>query len=244
MSVLKPQALPYTKRGLFDAPGMANLTARVSQQVMSSWYSLTSGVASSLINRSLGITGEEQVLPHDKPKSTTQPPTLNQPAPLQSIEIPKPPTDLTKKQQAITEAAKSGTSPSETPTLIESEMETLYSGFQKSRRRRSSHQSTTSTITPSEEEPSPSTDLEQQEKARRLRKEEAKVRALNSNGRVDYHIQEGMFDVSLLASIASHLSYWADADVGHFMLGEMLKSKEREKERGGKGGGGGGDGGL
>jgi len=244
MSVLKPQALPYTKRGLFDAPGMANLTARVSQQVMSSWYSLTSGVASSLINRSLGITGEEQVLPHDKPKPSTQSiTTLNQPSPLQSSDVPKPQqqqNDLTKKQRAITEAAlKSTTSPAETPTLIESEMETLYSGFEKSRRRHS-HQSTTSTsATSSKKDPSPSPpndpsdqeeQLQQENKARRLRREEAKVLALNSNGRVDYHIQEGMFDVSLLASIASHLSYWADADVGHFMLGEMLKRKEREKE--------------
>ena len=62
------------------------------------------------------------------------------------------------------------------------------------------------------------------------------VRALNSNGRVDYHVQEGLFDVSLLASIASHLSYWADADVNHFMVGQMLKkgratSKESDKDR-------------
>jgi hypothetical protein len=61
MATLKPQLLPYTKKGLFGAPGIANIGARVGQSVGTMWYSLTSGVASSLINRSLGITGDEQV---------------------------------------------------------------------------------------------------------------------------------------------------------------------------------------
>lgn len=221
MSVLKPQALPYTKRGLFDAPGMANLTARVGQQVMSGWYSLTSGVASSLINRSLGITGEEQALPQDKAKSQAQVVSLSQLAPQQTSEPPKTSTEPSKQQQAVADAV-SKTSTGEPPTLIDTEMETLYSGFQKRRR---SHLSVNS------EEPSGIEYELEQDKARRLRKEEAKVRALNSNGRVDYHIQEGMFDVSLLASIASHLSYWADADVCHFMIGQMLKTKEKEHKR-------------
>ena len=33
---LKPQALPYTKRGLFDAPGMANLTVLIKATKISS----------------------------------------------------------------------------------------------------------------------------------------------------------------------------------------------------------------
>jgi hypothetical protein len=61
MAALKPQPLPYTKKGLFGAPGIANIGAMVGQSVGTMWYSLTSGVASSLINRSLGITGDEQV---------------------------------------------------------------------------------------------------------------------------------------------------------------------------------------
>jgi hypothetical protein len=32
------------------------------------------------------------------------------------------------------------------------------------------------------------------------------------------------FDISLLASIASHLSYWADEDVAHFMISQLLAS--------------------
>jgi len=40
------------------------------------------------------------------------------------------------------------------------------------------------------------------------------------------------FDISLLASIASHMTYWADEDVSHFMISQLLarhrvfKSKE------------------
>lgn len=228
MSSLKPQALPYTKRGLFDAPGMANLTARVGQQVMSSWYNLTSGVASSLINRSLGITGEEQALPQDKPKAAVQ--QLGQPQGNGDLKLPPVPvTDLTgpssaSKQKAIAAEAKQGVAAEDIPTLTDTEMDTLYAGFQKRRRSQASIKSGTS-------EPNELVAELEQEKAKRLRKEEAKVRALNSNGRVDYHIQEGMFDVSLLASIASHLSYWADADVNHFMIGQMLKSNEKNRKR-------------
>ena len=224
MKVLKSQALPYTKSGLFDAPGMANLTARLGQSVMSSWYNLTSGVASTLINRSLGITGEEQALPQDRTKIIPQQATTDRSKPVQ---MPPPPvTDIvtSSKQKAIAKDAKTGnkSSSDKVPTLIDNDMETLYAGFQKRRR---SHASTASA------EPS---DLEyeiEQAQARRLKKEEYKVRALNSNGRVDYHIQEGMFDVSLLASIASHLSYWADADVNHFMIGQMLKAKDKQQKR-------------
>ena len=30
------------------------------------------------------------------------------------------------------------------------------------------------------------------------------------------------FDISLLASIASHMTYWADEDVSHFMISQLL----------------------
>lgn len=70
------------------------------------------------------------------------------------------------------------------PTLIESEIETLYSGFQKSRKGSNT-----------EDHSKVEKDYQWQEleeRSRRLRKEEQKVRALNSNGRVDYSIQEGV----------------------------------------------------
>jgi len=217
MAHLKSQPLPCIKKSLFAAPGIANISARVGQQVMSSWYSLTSGVASSLINRSLGITGEEQALAQDKAKANS---TSSQ---THASATGPPPSQLAAddtRQQALADAAKSSSDPSQVPTLIDAELETLYAGFE---RRRRSHQST---------ESDQSLGLEfhvEQDRARKLKREEAKVRALNSNGRVDYHIQEGMFDVSLLASIASHLSYWADEDVNHFMIGQMLK-KARMRE--------------
>ena len=240
MAKLKPQPLPYTKKGLFGAPGIANISQRVGQSVMSSWYGLTSGVASSLINRSLGITGEEQALPLDKPKA-------------QSITLPNgqvieggPRTPIVdnKRQEALAETAKN--SSGEAPTLIDGEIETLYSGFQKHQHRKSHQLPSAATpnkpsstdardfeTTPENAESTPDYTLNA-ERARRLKREEEKVKALNSNGRVDYHIQEGMFDVSLLASIASHLSYWADEDCHHFMLGQMLK----KGKLGGRSGGG------
>lgn len=223
MAQLKSQPLPYTKKGLFGAPGISNISARFGQQVMSSWYNLTSGVASSLINRSLGITGEEQALPQDKAKAL---PTTNHAGDQPSPQVTMPISDG-KRQQDLANAAKSSPSTEKAPTLIDSEIETLYAGFQKRRR------SQTSTSAASDEEANTTSAEFQlsQERARKLKREEAKVRALNSNGRVDYHIQEGMFDVSLLASIASHLSYWADEDVNHFMIGQMLKTRGREGER-------------
>lgn len=217
MAQLKPQPLPYTKKGLFAAPGLSNISARVTQQLTSSWFNLTSGAASMLINRSLGITGEEQALPMDKSKAAVlaqTPGATGTPANANATS-PMPLSDG-QKQQALADAAAKSSDPSNRPTLIDSEIETLYSGFQK--RRRSNQPSSSLPNNPSEEETSAA-----EAQSRKFRREEAKVLALNSNGRVDYHIQEGMFDVSLLASIASHLSYWADEDVVHFMAGQMLK---------------------
>ena len=225
MASLKPQPLPYTKKGLFDGPGIANIGARMGQSVGSMWYSLTSGVASSLINRSLGITGEEQALPQDG-ASAKQPLAmqglLNKASGASDVTLSSIPVADGKKQQALADAAKSSLDPDHLPTLIDSELETLYAGFQKRQR---SHNSTTS------DEASQAEIEELSERARKMKREEAKVRALNSNGRVDYSIQEGVFDISLLASIASHLSYWADEDVNHFMVSQMLK-RAREKDKG------------
>ena len=71
------------------------------------------------------------------------------------------------------------------PTLIEGDIETLFAGFQK---RRASQQSEDGTRDVEK-------DLEWQEleeRSRKLKKEELKVRSLNGNGRVDYSIQEGV----------------------------------------------------
>lgn len=42
----------------------------------------------------------------------------------------------------------------------------------------------------------------------------------------DTFIFRGLLDISLWASIASHLSYWADEDVSHFMISQLL-SRQR-----------------
>ncbi|KIV93091.1 hypothetical protein PV10_04335 [Exophiala mesophila] len=261
MAQLKSQPLPYTKKGLFAAPGIANISARVGQQVMSSWYNLTSGVASSLINRSLGITGEEQALPQDKAKASASTGANAVAGSNNSAQTPTQPTTSMpivdrSRQEALADAARLSPTDEQAPTLIDAEIETLYSGFQK-RNRSKTPTSLPRSVDPSASSTDPSSALDpsaansksdisnspstptteyaiSMERARRLKREEAKVRALNSNGRVDYHIQEGMFDVSLLASIASHLSYWADEDVNHFMMGQMLKTRGRKGHRGEK----------
>lgn len=41
----------------------------------------------------------------------------------------------------------------------------------------------------------------------------------------------GAFDISLIASIASHLTYWGDEDVNHFMLSQMLSRESRHRNK-------------
>lgn len=41
------------------------------------------------------------------------------------------------------------------------------------------------------------------------------------------YIYRGAFDISLIASIASHLTYWADEDVNHFVLSQVLSRRGR-----------------
>ena len=214
MASLKPQALPYTKKGIFGpGQGLTGISARVGQSVSGFWSNITSGVASSLLNRSLGLTGEGQI-------SSSQPLTPNQ---VQPIRAAGAGTNIiaggviTSGSEAtgISTSSKSSDSPDQhPPTLIDAEIETLYAGFQKRRKSLRSDEARDLGESPEWKESG--------ERARRLRREEAKVRALNSNGRVDFSIQEGVFDISLIASIASHLSYWADEDVSHFMLGQLL----------------------
>jgi hypothetical protein len=43
-------------------------------------------------------------------------------------------------------------------------------------------------------------------------------------------ILRGAFDITLLASIASHLVYWTDEDVSHFMISQLLARQRVLKE--------------
>ena len=163
MASLKPQPLPYTKKGLFDVQGqgLSAIGSRVGQSVSGLWSSVTSGMASTLLNRTLGLPAESQA------KVST--PTIQ----------PKP-ADLSAT------AIKAGGGQSEgdyeqAPTLIDGELQTLYAGFESSRRAKQSDGS--------RDLGESSQWAESEQRSKRLRREEAKVRALNSNGRVDFAIQ-------------------------------------------------------
>ncbi|KZZ94317.1 DDHD domain-containing protein [Moelleriella libera RCEF 2490] len=182
MASLKPQALPYTKRGIFGnvtPQGLTGIGAKVGQSVSDLWSSLSAGIASNLLNRSLGITNEEvarltseeqQVSLADKGTSLGVEALSNQKVAEQAE---------ARKRRLAANAARghrvhdNGNS----VTLIDDELETLFSTFQK---RHDSVDVTDEVMQLNDES----------RKARKLRIEEAKVRALNRNGRVDYNIQE------------------------------------------------------
>jgi hypothetical protein len=192
MSSLKPQALPYTKKGIFGASasqGLTGIGARVGQSVSGFWSSLSSGIASSILNRSLGLTGEEVASMTEPQISTARESQMSIGAGTNissgGVISTVPPlvredTNEKKRQLAETTAAadREG-SEANAPTLIDDEIETLYAGFQK---RRKSQQS--------DEGQDPHAWADAEEKGQKLRREEMKVRGLNQNGRVDFSIQE------------------------------------------------------
>ncbi|PHH68488.1 hypothetical protein CDD82_527 [Ophiocordyceps australis] len=188
MASLKPQALPYTKRSIFSvAPqGLTGIGARVGQSVSGLWSSLSAGIASNLLNRSLGISSDDAArLAAGQADGAAE-------------------ADERKKRLAATEADE---------TLIDDDLETLYSTFQRGR------------AVMREDAP------DEGAKARKMRIEETKVRALNRNGRVDYNIQESALDFNPINTIASHMGYWADEDVSHFVLSQLLSNRSRPNKR-------------
>ncbi|KAF3007526.1 hypothetical protein E8E13_006105 [Curvularia kusanoi] len=231
MAGLKAQPLPYTKKGIFGAPasqGLTGIGARVGQGVTDFWSSIGSGIASGLLNRSLGISGTDlgeggSGQRSSRPLSAAANSTTGAATVPGTNEPVSAFISEERRRRLGNEQITTGEDGEHPPTLIESEIETLYSGFQKSRKPSNT-----------EDQSRVEKDLEWQEleeRSRKLKKEEQKVRALNSNGRVDYSIQEGAFDISLLASIASHLTYWADEDVSHFMISQLLARHRVFKEK-------------
>lgn len=173
MSSLKPQPLPYTKRGIFGntGQGISGIGTRVGQSVSGFWSSITTGVASSLLNRSLGLTDPQSLLA----SQTQRAPTSSNPNITSTINSAAQPSTVSSTESPD----QPGEHP---PTLIDSEIQTLYAGFEK--RRRSEQSDGGRDLGESPEW------AEADERAKRLRREEAKVRALNANGRVDFSIQE------------------------------------------------------
>ena len=162
-TALKPQPLPSVKRSLWTASGqsLSVIGSRVGQHVGTLWTNITSGVASSLLNRSLGLNSDNVVSrvpadddPGSRPRSTSG-------------------NDSNNGTEELGEG-----------TVYASQnqrFETLYHGFQE-------FGNTYKRDLPAES--SGSSQNTDNRHARKMRVEDAKVRALNSNGRVDYNIQE------------------------------------------------------
>lgn len=156
MTSLKPQPLPFVKRSIWTTSGQS--LTNISSRVGSLWTNFTSGVASSLLNRSLGLQSEDAAVRPEHPQITL------------------PSEASHEKDGKSLQNLKERRAQGDYPTLIDPELETLYEGFQKVR-----HGNATDGFDDTEEA---------EERAKKLKYEEAKVRALNSNGRVDYSIQE------------------------------------------------------
>ncbi|RKF58515.1 putative phospholipase C20G8.02, mitochondrial [Golovinomyces cichoracearum] len=205
MSSMKPQSLPYTKRTITSS--MSGIGAKVGQSVSGIWTSLSSGLASSLFNRSLGLTNGDiarmEASSPSKHSFQSMGPNKGGVATIDGSTFKREEASMKKRQSpentAILDPDSIG-GPISTSSADEN-IETLYSGFQKA------HRIDHGTI---------------EEKWKRIKREEAKIRALNSNGRVDYSIQETFLDLNPMNTIASHMSYWADEDVSHFMMSQLL----------------------
>ena len=187
MSSMKPQALPYTKKTM--AASVSGISAKVGQSVSGLWSSLSSGIASSLLNRSLGLTNDDvarmeisspQTRSRNVSQSTGTGTNITAGGVIEDIPSIQREINNEKKKQLAedTAAADRDGTQEKAATLIDDDIETLYDGFQK---RQKSQQL---------EEDAQNDREEAEERGRKLRREEMKVRALNQNGRVDFCIQE------------------------------------------------------
>lgn len=210
MTSLRPQSLPYTKKNFFGAPmgqGFTGIPAKMGQSFSGFWSNFQSGLTNSFITRSIGFSAEDAArLGASAPTATAtqQAQTRHrQVSNTQQIQqssgagtnigggvITPQQTGLGAADESTTKRKYASEMYSEAgrvehpPTLIDGEMETLYSGFQK--RRKSEQDNDADARDFGDSQPW----REAEERGRKLKKEEAKVRALNSNGRVDYSIQE------------------------------------------------------
>ncbi|KAI1495552.1 DDHD domain-containing protein [Biscogniauxia marginata] len=260
MSSLKPQTLPYTKKGIFGAvapQGLSGIGVKVGQSVSGLWSSFSAGIASSLLNRSLGLSNEDVAnFNAANPPSSHSASLQNQShltpgagtniiagGVISDTTAQSERMDARKKALARQNSSASGSTTPNAPdgdsrdaTLIDDELETLYARFQK--KRVEEHKESASRADEGRElgEAWAAEEL----KAQKLRREELKVRALNWNGRVDYSIQEGALDFNPMNTIASHMSYWQDEDVSHFIISQLLSHKKNRAARAASHGGGGG----
>lgn len=228
MSTLKPQMLPYTKKGIFGsvAPqGLTGIGAKVGQSVSGLWSSLSAGLANTMLNRSLGLTQEDvanitaSASPHHTPSPAAGTNISTSTGVISDSSQLSQQADERKRQLAEKRKGMGGNGRNcNDMTLIDDDLETLYSRFQKKR------------VDLNKEEDDTLKDkwVDEEKKASKLRREELKVRALNRNGRVDYSIQESVLDFNPINTIASHMGYWADEDVSHFIMSQLLAKKARD----------------
>lgn len=228
MASLKPQALPYTKKGIFGtvAPqGLTGIGAKVGQSVSGLWSSFSAGIASSLLNRSLGLT-QEDVAALERQQAAAQQANASAMQLQQQSHVPSPaagtnilgggvvsPVDvvgdaaraaektaerkrelaLSRRNTGLLGKAERVSESGNEVTLIDDELETLFSRFQKKRvdLARGGEGSQDGEVKEGKRDDIGEIDwAEEEKKAAKLRREEMKVRALNRNGRVDYTIQE------------------------------------------------------
>jgi hypothetical protein len=174
MSSLKPQPLPSVKKSLWAAPGqsLSMIGSRVGQSVGTLWTNFATGVASSLLNRSLGLGSEE----------TSQSTVI-----ATETQMSRGPLANSSLGEDGFSRSGSGVDSQEGSadryrTLIDSNLETLYEGT--NRTKTSGHNDILHSAA------NESAVGRESEDIRRLKMEDAKMRALNTNGRVDYSIQE------------------------------------------------------
>ena len=188
MTTLKPQGLPHTRKGILDAAnqGLTGIGAKVGQSVSGLWSRISAGIANNMLNRGLGLINEEVSQMADQMRSSQgqqEADAAPNTSPVPFITDQGKIGDKTdERQKQLADFAVSGEKASpgvNDPTLIDDELETLFSQFQKRRAARSPGDGNNS-------------DEAQDElrKARKMQIEENKIRALNHNGRVDYSIQE------------------------------------------------------
>ncbi|KAI0812007.1 DDHD domain-containing protein [Xylaria sp. FL0064] len=246
MSSLKPQALPYTKKGIFGAvapQGLSGIGVKVGQSVSGLWSSFSAGIASSLLRGSLGLTNADiaNFNAQNPPPNTSSSSNPGQAAPhsqgtnsgvmAANAAAQSEKTDARKKALArqntsnltSTDPTTPGGNVAKDSTLIDDDLETLYARFQK--KRIEEHKDSVSRAEEGQE--LGAAWAAEELKAQKLRKEELKVRALNWNGRIDYTIQgSALDDFNPMNIIASHMSYWQDEDVNHFLCSQLLCNRD------------------
>ncbi|KAK9449809.1 DDHD domain-containing protein [Limtongia smithiae] len=210
MAELKPQPIPPMRRGLNNQiANLAELTSRVAQSASNMWTSVASGLASSILNKSLGYDTASDASGNASAAGTVQSAaTMDGKSDGVGSTSADTASEATMFQRELattihntpTSAGSGSNSNSLSLAVNSNTVETLYSRFQQ--------------------------DSPKLQKAAdehwRLQRDEELIRGLNYTGRVDFALSEGYMDITLLSSLGSHLGYFRDEDVASFVVGQLL----------------------